>query len=62
MEIEFPWLVDYRADATGFIQPESVQYDRVPAILWADAQRTHEKVRNMNERIMQLEERMEALK
>ena len=62
MEVEFPWLVDYRIDAVGFIRPESVQYDRVPTILWADAQQTHEKMRNMNKRIMQIEERLEALK
>jgi hypothetical protein len=61
MEIEFPWLVDYRADATGFVRPESVQYDRVPSILWADAQRTHEKIREMDKRIMRLEECLEAL-
>ena len=62
MEIEFPWLVDYRADATGFVRPESVQYDRVSAILWADAQQTHEKIRDMNKRLRQIEERLEALK
>ena len=57
MEVEFPWLVDYRADSTGFIRPESVQYDRVPAILWADAQQTHKKMRDMNENIANLEEK-----
>lgn len=69
METEFPWLVEYSKDETGAIQAETVYYDRTPAILWADAQNTHEILReqaktikeqyelimNLNERLIRLE-------
>lgn len=48
LETEFPWLVDYGIDRnTGEIRAESVEYDRVPAILWADAQKTHERLKTL---------------
>lgn len=57
MEQEFPWLTEYIRDKeTGVIEAESVSYDRVPAILWADAQNTHKMLRDMENRIKQLEE------
>ena len=69
METEFPWLVEYSKDEKGAIQAETVYYDRTPAILWADAQNTHEILReqaktikeqyelimNLNERLIRLE-------
>ena len=69
MEQEFPWLVEYSTDENGMIQAESVSYSRSPAILWADAQNTHEILReqaktikeqyelimNLNERLIRLE-------
>lgn len=58
MEQEFPWLVEYSKDAEGGIQAESVAYDRTPAILWADAQNTHEILRGLTERIIKLEEKL----
>lgn len=57
MEQEFPWLTEYSRDKeSGTIEAESVSYDRVPAVLWADAQNTHELLRAMDARIKQLEE------
>lgn len=57
LEAEFPWLVDYQTDKeTREVMAESVEYDRVPAILWADAQNTHKMLRDMENRIKQLEE------
>lgn len=57
LEAEFPWLVDYQTDKeTREVMAESVEYDRVPAILWADAQNTHKMLRDMGNRIKQLEE------
>lgn len=57
LETEFPWLVDYQTDKeTREVMAESVEYDRVPAILWADAQNTHKMLRDMENRIKQLEE------
>ena len=55
MELEFPWLVEYSKDTTGMMQAESVSYDRTPAILWADAQNTHEILRSLDERLKKLE-------
>ena len=55
MEREFPWLVEYTKDTDGLIQAESVAYDRTPAILWADAQNTHEILRSLDERLKKLE-------
>lgn len=55
METEFPWLVEYSKDETGAIQAETVYYDRTPAILWADAQNTHEILRSLDERLKKLE-------
>ena len=57
MEQEFPWLTEYIRDKkTGVIEAESVSYDRVPAVLWADAQATHELLRALDARIKILEE------
>ena len=57
MEQEFPWLTEYnRNKETGMVEAESVSYDRVPAVLWADAQNTHKMLRDMENRIKQLEE------
>ena len=57
MEQEFPWLTEYIRDKkTGGIEAESVSYDRVPAVLWADAQATHELLRALDARIKILEE------
>ena len=55
METEFPWLVEYSKDEKGAIQAETVYYDRTPAILWADAQNTHEILRSLDERLKKLE-------
>lgn len=57
LETEFPWLVDYQTDkGTREVIAESVEYDRVPAILWADAQATHSLLRQLDERIKRLEQ------
>lgn len=57
LETEFPWLVDYQTDKeTREVTAESVEYDRVPAILWADAQATHSLLRQLDERIKRLEQ------
>lgn len=57
LEMEFPWLVDYQTDKeTREVMAESVEYDRVPAILWADAQATHSLLRQLDERIKRLEQ------
>lgn len=63
MEQEFPWLTEYMRDKkTGMIEAESVSYDRVPAVLWADAQNTHKMLRDMETRIKQLEEALKNAK
>ena len=63
LETEFPWLVDYQTDkGTREVMAESVEYDRVPAILWADAQNTHKMLRDMGNRIKQLEEALKNAK
>lgn len=63
LEAEFPWLVDYQTDKeTREVMAESVEYDRVPAILWADAQNTHKMLRDMGNRIKQLEEALKNAK
>lgn len=55
LETEFPWLVDYEIDRnTGEIRAESVEYDRVPAILWADAQKTHERLKTLEAELFEL--------
>lgn len=55
LETEFPWLVDYEIDRnTGEIRAESVEYDRVPAILWADAQKTHERLKTLEAELVEL--------
>lgn len=57
MEQEFPWLTEYnRNKETGMVEAESVSYDRVPAVLWADAQATHSLLRQLDERIKRLEQ------
>lgn len=57
MEQEFPWLTEYIRDKeTGMIEAEGISYDRVPAVLWADAQATHELLRALDARIKNLEE------
>ena len=38
------------------IEAEGVSYDRVPAVLWADAQATHELLRALDARMKILEE------
>lgn len=63
MEQEFPWLTEYnRNKETGMVEAESVSYDRVPAVLWADAQNTHKMLRDMGNRIKQLEEALKNAK
>lgn len=63
MEQEFPWLTEYnRNKETGMVEAESVSYDRVPAVLWADAQNTHKMLRDMENRIKQLEETLKNAK
>lgn len=63
MEQEFPWLTEYnRNKETGMVEAESVSYDRVPAVLWADAQNTHKMLREMENRIKQLEEALKNAK
>jgi phage minor structural protein len=55
LETEFPWLVDYRTDKeTREVMAESVEYDRVPAILWADAQKTHERLKTLEAELFEL--------
>ena len=55
LETEFPWLVDYEIDRnTGEIRAESVEYDRVPAILWADAQKTHERLKTLEAELIEI--------
>lgn len=61
MEREFPWLVEYTKDTDGLIQAESVAYDRTPAILWADAQSTHEILKEQAALIADLTERLKKL-
>lgn len=56
MEQEFPWLTEYSLDENKLIQAESVSYDRVPAVLWADAQNTHEILRRHEFTIERLKE------
>ena len=63
MEQEFPWLTEYIRDKeTGVIEAEGVSYDRVPAVLWADAQATHELLRALDARIKKMEEAQENAK
>ena len=55
LETEFPWLVDYKTDKeTREVIAESVEYDRVPAILWADAQKTHERLKTLEAELFEL--------
>lgn len=55
MEQEFPWLTEYcRNKETGMVEAESVSYDRVPAILWADAQKTHERLKTLEAELAEL--------
>jgi phage minor structural protein len=55
MEQEFPWLTEYcRNKETGMVEAESVSYDRVPAILWADAQKTHERLKTLEAELVEL--------
>lgn len=55
LDTEFPWLVDYHTDKeTGMVEAESVSYDRVPAILWADAQKTHERLKTLEAELFEL--------
>lgn len=55
LEMEFPWLVDYHTDKeTLEVMAESVEYDRVPAILWADAQKTHERLKTLEAELFEL--------
>lgn len=55
LETEFPWLVDYHTDKeTREVMAESVEYDRVPAILWADAQNTHERLKTLEAELFEL--------
>lgn len=63
MEQEFPWLTEYIRDKeTGVIEAEGVSYDRVPAVLWADAQATHELLRALDARMKILEEALKNAK
>ncbi len=55
LETEFPWLVDYHTDKEmREVMAESVEYDRVPAILWADAQKTHERLKTLEAELFEL--------
>ena len=55
LETEFPWLVDYHTDKeTREVMAESVEYDRVPAILWADAQKTHERLKTLETELVEI--------
>lgn len=55
LETEFPWLVDYQTDKeTREVMAESVEYDRVPAILWADTQKTHERLKTLEAELFEL--------
>ena len=55
MEQEFPWLTEYcRNKETGMVEAESVSYDRVPAILWADAQKTHERLKTLEAELVEI--------
>lgn len=55
LETEFPWLVDYHTDKeTREVMAESVEYDRVPAVLWADAQKTHERLKTLEAELFEL--------
>ena len=55
MEQEFPWLTEYcRNKETGMVEAESVSYDRVPAILWSDAQKTHERLKTLETELFEL--------
>ena len=55
LETEFPWLVDYHTDKEmREVMAESVEYDRVPAILWADAQKTHERLKTLESELAEL--------
>lgn len=55
MEQEFPWLTEYcRNKETGMVEAESVSYDRVPAILWADAQKTHERLKTLEAELTEI--------
>lgn len=60
MEQEFPWLVDYTTIG-GRIEAQSVQYDRITAILWADAQNTHAELRELRAAIAALGEKGEPV-
>lgn len=52
----------HEGQKTGMIEAEGVSYDRVPAVLWADAQNTHKMLRDMENRIKQLEEALKNAK
>ena len=55
MEQEFPWLTEYcRNKETGMVEAESVSYDRVPTILWADAQKTHERLKILEAELVEI--------
>ena len=55
LETEFPWLVDYHTEKeTREVMAESVEYDRVPAILWADAQKTHERLKALEAELVEI--------
>lgn len=55
LETEFPWLVDYHTDKEmREVMAESVEYDRVPAILWADAQKTHERLKTLEAELVEI--------
>lgn len=61
MEKRFPWLVEYVV-RNGLYEIEGVQYDRVPAILWADAQNTHAELRRQDAEIEDLKAEIAELK
>lgn len=61
MEQEFPWLVDYTT-VNGVIDAQSIEYDRVPAILWADAQNTHAELKRQAAEIEGLKGEIAELK
>lgn len=61
MEKRFPWLVEYVV-RNGVYEIQGVQYDRVPAILWADAQNTHAELKRQDAEIEGLKGEIAELK
>lgn len=56
MEKRFPWLVEYIVRNGGY-EIQGVQYDRVCAVLWADAQNTHAEMRSLRAELKEIKEK-----